>query len=787
VAATYPERVEPAVHPRRERGGWRRLVVGGAPIFAVIAVMVIGGLVAAYVYDSNRRGAVSLSNDLLDAIDQRIAVQMGAYLAPAEQFLESARAISGERGVFDGGLATEPFVLATLGNFPQIAGFSYADPDGNFLYVTRNAKGGFDSKLIDRRDGGRRVTWTRRDAQGMVVETAQDAADSFDPRSRPWYIGAVTEGRAFWTAAYRFFTLRRPGITYAVPHYAANRRLVAVLGIDIELAALSSFLKGLEIGIHGKAMVIDAKGRVIAYPSDNWLVDDRENSPLPQLDELGDPTLTRIYNRLTVEGYGRKLLEVDNQRIIVSSRVLKALTGRNWSVLIVAPESDFIGFVVSSSWVALAMSALVFLLVAGLAALMMWRSLLADRRDRVARERQQALEARAQTLAELAAASSLTDRSSADGVREAMERAAGSCRAKRASAWYIASAGRTLICEDSFDRAGFAHTAGAELHRDEFRELFAALATEAAIDVRQAERDPRTHELATLYLQPLGTEGAHIVPIHSGQRLLGMLMVEDPQGGAGDAGLAEFCLALASLLALRYLPAGGQSVVAPAGAVATDPRQIAEQRIDRAIGDRRVALQRRLLQYAISPVDLASGHIEQAAVAVIRLPEWLAVARRAEDGHPARMDAVVDEIQCALGRSGVAYAALLDDQVVLAAFSGGGQSVAVDARVLALAAVDVRDRLVDLTAGWGEGSEFRVAIDVGPVMTSSFGEGAERNLWGGAIGVAKILAASGSRRAITVSEAAYQILSGDFLFRQRGTYFLPETGTMRTFVLVGAL
>ena len=184
MAVTYPARVEPVVHPRKGSGGWRRLVIGGAPILAVIAVMVIGGLIAAYVYDANRRGAVSLSNDLLDAIDQRIAVQMGAYLAPAEQFLESARAISGERGVFDGGLATEPFVLATIGNFPQIAGFSYADPDGNFLYVTRNEKGGFDSKLIDRRNGGHRVTWTRRDAKGAVIETAQDPADSFDPRTR---------------------------------------------------------------------------------------------------------------------------------------------------------------------------------------------------------------------------------------------------------------------------------------------------------------------------------------------------------------------------------------------------------------------------------------------------------------------------------------------------------------------------------------------------------------------------------------------------------------------------
>ena len=77
--------------------------------------MVIAAVIASYVYDTNRRGAVTLSNDLLDAIDQRIAIQMGAYLAPAEQFLELARAIGGERGVFDGALAAEPFVLATLG------------------------------------------------------------------------------------------------------------------------------------------------------------------------------------------------------------------------------------------------------------------------------------------------------------------------------------------------------------------------------------------------------------------------------------------------------------------------------------------------------------------------------------------------------------------------------------------------------------------------------------------------------------------------------------------------
>jgi adenylate cyclase len=79
-------------------------------------------------------------------------------------------------------------------------------------------------------------------------------------------------------------------------------------------------------------------------------------------------------------------------------------------------------------------------------------------------------------------------------------------------------------------------------------------------------------------------------------------------------------------------------------------------------------------------------------------------------------------------------------------------------------------------------------MDIGSVMTSQVGDDTSaRNLWGGAVAVAKVLAATGGRRLITVSEAAYSVLARDFLFRPRGTYFLPETGTMRTFVLVGEL
>jgi hypothetical protein len=248
--------------------------------------------------------------------------------------------------------------------------------------------------------------------------------------------------------------------------------------------------------------------------------------------------------------------------------------------------------------------------------------------------------------------------------------------------------------------------------------------------------------------------------------------------------MVEFCAALTSLFALRYLPENNPA--RPAALPTTAGVEPAEQRADRALEHRRTALEHRLLHQSASLKQFAGAQVEQAAVAVVKLPAWLSLGLTADDGT-ARMDAIIDAIKQTIQHSGLSYAALLDDQIVLAAFSVEPNSIAADAQVVAFASLEIRNHLAKVTTGWGEGSEFRIALDVGPIMVSHLAEGSARSLWGGAIGVAKVLAATGSRRAIIASETGYDILAGHFLFRQRGTYFLPETGTMRTFTLVGAL
>lgn len=761
------------------------------PVAGVVAVLLLVSAIAYYIYDSNRHGAVVLSNDLITAIDRRVAVQMHAYFQPAQQFLELAEAAANDRPVDDGAAEAERFALKGLLTVPAITAFSYADPEGDFLFVIRNEKGGLDTKRVDVEGSSRKVTWTRRDPDGKVTSVDDDPGDTFDPRKRPWYVGAEEAKKPFWTGTYLFFTAQKPGISFAIPSFHPDGRLRNVVGVDIEIATICTFLKELGIGVSGKALIIDREGRVVAYPSDRWLPADRPDVAPPMLDELGDPVLTHVYNRLRVEGYGRKILEIGDQRIIVSSEPVNMLTGRDWVTLIVVPETDFVGFVSDSGIAALVMSMVVVLIVAALTGLMAWRSVLADRRASAAATRQQALEVRTQTFIDLARGVAAAEGAAGEDVQSATESAANACVAKRVAVWRLTPDRRTLQCEDCFDRTANDHTSGLTFHRDEMPNLFATLDKAVAIDTADAGRDRRTSELFASYLAPLEIKSVYLAPIMAGGRPIGLLTVEDPRRGDRAAGLAAFCDALSILLGLRFtaaagVPAAANAALATASDTAVKP-PAAEEKPPDSFAQREARLERTLLQQGTALEHVREASIDRAAVGVVKLPAWTTVAQRPSDsGERTAMDAIVHELRRSIERSGVTYAAMLDDEIVLAAFSAETGRTAEDARCVATAILALRDRLIEFEDRWSIGLDFRLAIDVGTVMASTIGtEPPTRNLWGGALAVAKVLATTASRRSIAASETAYEVLAGDFLFRPRGSYFLPETGTMRTFVMVG--
>jgi hypothetical protein len=707
---------------------------------------------------------------------------MHAYLEPSQRLLELINIHADGRPVWQGADEVERMARHGLATIGSASGISYSDSDGTFLYVVRNKQGSFDTKFVDRRADRPRTMWTRRNARDEVIATEEDPTDKFDPRTRPWYVGAVQAGVPFWTDTYHFFTLDEPGISLAIPHKGPDGKVRTVVAIDIELTTLCTFLKHLAIGTTGRAYIIDRAGRIVAFPDARWVVQNADDVHAQRLDELGDPVLTQVYERLRVEGFGRKVLDVGNRRIIVSAEPVKMLAGRDWLVLIVVPEADFIGFVSRSGVVAALMSLVVAAIVIALAAFLVWRSAQAGRRVAAATLRQRTLETNTSAIVELAR--DVTGGGSAS-LRNVTEIAASACAARRVSVWRLSRDGRTLECEDYYDRAAKDHVVGLIVHREELPLLFATLEKGAVIDLRRGVARKPDAERLLHQLQPLGVENAYVVPIVLDGRPLGLLAVEEPAAGEQSAAMAAFCDVLASLLALRFAgPATAPPELVVPLAEDVEPRGAAAEN---PVAARRARLERSLLVHDVVLKDLEQKGAAQAAVGVLKLPEWATVAQTPAGSTAATaMDEILREVIGAVELSGVGYAALLDDQLLLATSAADEASLPSAAFAIAALVVDLRDRLMRLEERWGVNLDFRLAIDVGAVMTSTVGSDPPvRTLWGGAVGVARILAAYGAPHTIAASETACALLSAHFVMRPRGTFFLPEAGNMRTFAMVG--
>ncbi len=101
----------------------------------------------------------------------------------------------------------------------------------------------------------------------MVPPQSPEVHKIFDPRSRPWYEGALKSKGENWTNVYLFASTQNPGITASMPIYDKTRVIQGVCGIDIDLSTFSKFLEGIKIENQGYAYVIENRlGRVIAHP-----------------------------------------------------------------------------------------------------------------------------------------------------------------------------------------------------------------------------------------------------------------------------------------------------------------------------------------------------------------------------------------------------------------------------------------------------------------------------------------------------------------------------------------
>jgi adenylate cyclase len=794
--------IDPTVARDRLRRRWIRI---GLPIagVALIIAAILG--IAWYAYLANKRDALQLADEVIKSQQQRISREVDAYLGPAPRAVELLRGVLSDGrflGQAQGG--AEAIGWQILYDNPQLALISYANPDGSYMMVKREPGGSIDTKVIDREDGGRKVTWTRRDRLGRTVLVEEDPSDTYDPRMRVWYASAVAaRDRVVWSSLYIFFTDQKPGVTASEALFDAAGRAVAVFGVDIALDNLSEFLAKLPIGRTGRALIVDGEGRVIAFPdvSRTFRRVGTDLQPVP-VGELGDPVLARAYDVFRVEGYGRRTIDIGGERYITAATQILGGHSQDWTTLIVVPERDFVGFVALNNRSTLLMSGGVVLLAALFAALLISQGLRADRNAVLVVAREQAREAQSRAFTELAANAALFDPSQEDAVRSLTRIAARAVAARRAAIWRVATDGNAIVLEDCRDRENDGHTAGVEYARGEMETFFVALEAGQEIETSDAAQDPRTAGFHAHYLQPMGSRALIAVPIRSDARWTGIVCFEDWRAD----GALSFARALANMLSVRH--AAGVRIVTAAGvgpdvegAASQDERATAVARPaalrHQAPAPRRAMRSARLGEVragriAQQTLDLERGGgalaarvFPGASICTVRFTDAMSLAEaHQEDDQLAAVDRIARAIEAIAGTLGIEYVKMLGDRVVLAeGFSDGTDEAA--AVSIADAAIEIRERVARLFTGLGHRLEFQLGIDTGPIIGAPIGSAQGiYNVWGEAVRTAELMAESGLPGSIVVTESTYRLLRERYVFRVRGSFYLGGAGEMSTYLLV---
>lgn len=800
----HSEIIDVDVDPRQRRSAvWRRLRLFGIPVAGVL--LIAGSLLAIQVadYRADRRNVLALSQDVINTLDERVRTQVDENLGVARSVVSIFASFTGEVLREPDRFGIESISLRLLSARPAIFQIFFGYPDGDFLMMTRLEDGSLGTQRIETAGGKRSVTLTRRNAAGKVESVEEITDNTYDPRVRPWYRNAIASDHVTWTDPYVFFRSGKLGITVAEAARGPGGDVFAVVGVDLSIESLSHLVGDLGIGSTGIAMILDENGEMIAFPDPKRIFDKKDGKVVRRrMDEIGDPVLAEIYSRLRISGDTRTKMVIDGESYVVSASSIEAIVGRKWGLVFVVPEREFTGLLTRRTRVELVLVSVVIAVVVALTALLTYLWGRSERAARLLGERQHAAEGRGQAFEELASTAASLGTDGASAIRTLAETAARVLGARRISVWGLEEQATGIVCADCFDAATGHHTSAERIAAAECPALFDALCSGADIAVDNAASDMRLAGLGEAHLYAAQCASLLSVPIlHSGA-VAGFVWIEYP--AATTEHLLEtqaFAKALANIMAL-WLTARAPRTDAAAGATpdAAGGRPPAPAPLVRATGQapppasvaamRRVSLseerERRLAAELARRTKGDDGRaatlFPAASVLFLRLSDDLALALGVgEDGSV--FGRIAQTVLRSASAHDVPYVKVVNETVVAA--SGFADDAEAAARDVASLALDIRESLTAILSHAGAArATFAMGIDTGPAMGSPLGpDPAPFNLWGEAVRVAEVMAATARPGTIQVTEAGFEQLHDRYILRRRGRFFLRDVGDMETFSL----
>lgn len=313
-------------------------------------------------YVSSQRVLLGHARDIMENIAEFAMAQSHHHLAMAQgathltKRLITGNVVGSEENQIR---VLEQYFYDQLAIYPHFSGIYFGNPSGDFYDVRRNSArspDGFRTKIIRHTDGRRQVSLIWRNRNMDVVARDADPQDTYDPRVRPWYTKAAREKKIVWTDPYVFFTSQKPGITIAGPVFQDKKLLKGIVGVDIEIDQLSTFIGKLRIGKNGRAFMMNRNEDVVAFPDLEKITMANPEAPgktrLVKISEIDDPLSRKAFEAVNWQRNASGKLVIDKPLFAKFENGSETYTVMftpfideqwPWVIGVYIPENDYLG------------------------------------------------------------------------------------------------------------------------------------------------------------------------------------------------------------------------------------------------------------------------------------------------------------------------------------------------------------------------------------------------------------------------------------------------------------
>lgn len=317
----------------------------------VLQIFAAVGLTGYFSLRNGQQAIDDLAQQLLNKASKIVDQHLDTYLAtPAQISRSNTEAV--EVGLLD----LKNYQKAGRFFWKQIQIFnasyiSYALTTGEFVGAGSWLAGqGVTVEEISSNTKGKSYTYAT-DNQGNRTQLVH--VYDYKPLVETWYTQTVKTGKPVWSEVYAWTDSRGSlAISTNYPIYNNTRKLIGVMSVDLLLSKISAFLRNLKISSLEKTFIVERNGLLIASSSNEkpFTIVNGEAQRLSVLNS-SDP-LIRATARYLQQKFG-SLREIKNnfqldfllqgERQFVHVEPWRDKLGLDWLVIVVVPETDFMG------------------------------------------------------------------------------------------------------------------------------------------------------------------------------------------------------------------------------------------------------------------------------------------------------------------------------------------------------------------------------------------------------------------------------------------------------------